>query len=79
MNGAAGRRVYGFDSTLETVRATPSARSACTSASATRSSSTTAFLQLAGVVEVAAGRDALAVEPHEPGGERRGVVARGIA
>ncbi len=43
MNGAAGRREYGFDSTFETLRATPSARSACTSDSATRSSSTTAL------------------------------------
>ena len=72
VNGAAGRRVYGFDSTFETVRATPSA--------AQRGGERLGgglverdglALQRAGVVEVAAGGDALAVEADQPRLERR--------
>ena len=72
VNGAAGRREYGFDSTFETVRG--DAVGARAHARATLGDALVEHdrlaLQPAGVVEVAAGGDALAAEAHEARLER---------
>ena len=63
VNGAAGRRVYGFVSRFDTANSVLGRRSASASASALVSSSaTTSPFELSEVVVVTAAGDALAVE-----------------